>query len=501
MAKITRIEPNIPRKHERKKVAAYARVSMETELLHHSLSTQVSYFSSLIQSNPEWEYAGVYADEGITGTAIKNRDEFKRLIKDCEAGKIDIVLVKSVSRFARDTVDTLNTTRHLKDLGVDVYFEKENIHSISKEGELLLTLLASFAQAEAESISANEKWSVQKHFEKGESNTGILSYGYDWNSETKTMMINEEEAKWVRYIYEQYLAGKSIKALATEMKEKGVCGNRGNPLSRSTIRRILTSEHYVGDLLLQKYYNPTVHNVKRNNGEVEQILITDDHEPIVSREDFAKVQERLQHRARTADNYGYQKTFFAGLVKCGKCGYACNRVQTHGSTKGQPYIECNHRKIGECKMLPINENLLKEIMENEVGDRDKVEQITLFDDHIDFLLKDDTIKTHIREYVPNGYYQSPFSRNIDCGHCGSTVVRMSNHGRPAWFCNEKKHNRLACDCKYVREPELYEAATWAVGTTENLLMQLYLKIDRTVIYTDKIEFYMKEGGVKTWQRQ
>ena len=501
MAKITRIEPSIPKKHERKKVAAYARVSMETELLHHSLSTQVSYFSSLIQSNPEWEYAGVYADEGITGTAIKNRDEFKRLIKDCEAGKIDIVLVKSVSRFARDTVDTLNTTRHLKDLGVDVYFEKENIHSISKEGELLLTLLASFAQAEAESISANEKWSVQKHFEKGESNTGILSYGYDWNSETKTMTINEEEAKWVRYIYEQYLAGKSIKALATEMKEKGVCGNRGNPLSRSTIRRILTSEHYVGDLLLQKYYNPTVHNVKRNNGEVEQILITDDHEPIVSRGDFAKVQERLQHRARTADNYGYQKTFFAGLVKCGKCGYACNRVQTHAKTSGQPYIECNHRKTGECKMLPINESLLKEIMENEAGDRDKVEQITLYDDHIDFLLKDDTIKTHIREYVPNGYYQSPFSRNIDCGHCGSTVVRMSNHGRPSWFCNEKKQNRLACDCKYVREPELYKAATWAVGTSENLLMQIYLKIDRTVIYTDKIEFYMKEGGVKTWQRQ
>ncbi len=501
MAKVTLIEPNLPRLKERKKVAAYARVSMETELLHHSLSAQVSYYSSLIQDNPEWEYAGVYADEGISGTSINKRDEFIRLIKDCEGGKIDIVLVKSVSRFARDTVDTLNTTRHLKDLGVDVYFEKENIHSISKEGELLLTLLASFAQAEAESISANEKWSVQKRFEKGESNTGILSYGYDWNSETKTMTINEEEAKWVRYIYEQYLAGKSIKALATEMKEKGVCGNRGNPLSRSTIRRILTSEHYVGDLLLQKYYNPTVHNVKRNNGEVEQILITDDHEPIVSRGDFAKVQERLQHRARTADNYGYQKTFFAGLVKCGKCGYACNRVQTHGSTKGQPYIECNHRKIGECKMLPINENLLKEIMENEVGDRDKVEQITLFDDHIDFLLKDDTIKTHIREYVPNGYYQSPFSRNIDCGHCGSTVVRMSNHGRPAWFCNEKKHNRLACDCKFVREPELYEAATWAVGTSENLLMQIYLKIDRTVIYTDKIEFYMKEGGVKTWQRQ
>lgn len=501
MAKITRIEPNIPKKHKLKKVAAYARVSMETELLHHSLSTQVSYFSKLIQSNTEWKYAGVYADEGISGTAIKNRDEFKRLIKDCEAGKIDIVLVKSISRFARDTVDTLNTTRHLKDLGVDVYFEKENIHSMSNEGELLLTLLASFAQAESESISANEKWSVKKRFEQGIPNTCIRSFGYDWDAETKTMLINEEEAKWVRYIYEQYLAGKSIKALAVEMKENGVCGKRGDPLSRSTIRKVLTSEHYVGDLLLQKYFAANVHDIRRNKGEVEQILITDDHEAIISRDDFAKVQERISYRARTADNYGYEKTFFAGLVKCGKCGYACNRVQSKAQKKGKSYIECNHRKTGECKMLPINENLLKEIMLKEAGGRDEVDQITLFDDHIDFIMMDGKVKTHVRGYIPNGYYKTPFSRKISCGHCSGTAVRMKNHSKNVWICNAKKHDRNSCECKYVDDTELYEAATWAVGTSENLLMQIYLQIEKTVIYTDKIEFYMKEGGVKTWQRQ
>ena len=157
MANIRRIEPVLPRLKARKRVAAYARVSMETEQLHHSLSAQVSYYSALIQSSPEWEYAGVYADEGITGTATKHRDEFKKLMADCDAGKIDLVLVKSVSRFARDTVDTLKATRHLKDLGIDVYFERENIHSISKEGELLLTLLAAFAQAESQSISENIK--------------------------------------------------------------------------------------------------------------------------------------------------------------------------------------------------------------------------------------------------------------------------------------------------------------------------------------------------------
>lgn len=174
MANIRKIEPIIPRLTERKRVAAYARVSMETELLHHSLSAQVSHYSSLIQSNPEWEYAGVYADEGITGTSTRKREAFNRLMKDCDDGKVDLILVKSISRFARDTVDTLNATRHLKNLGVDVFFEREGIHSISGEGELLLTLLASFAQAEAESISANEKWSAKKRFEKGEPNTGIL---------------------------------------------------------------------------------------------------------------------------------------------------------------------------------------------------------------------------------------------------------------------------------------------------------------------------------------
>ena len=155
MAKIRKIESFVPRLTERKKVAAYARVSTDLGQQLNSLSAQVSYYSSYIQRNPEWEYVGVYADEGITGTSTKHRDEFNRLMEDCDAGKIDIVLVKSISRFARDTIDTLNATRHLKDMGIDVYFEKENIHSISDEGELLLTLLASFAQEESRRISEN----------------------------------------------------------------------------------------------------------------------------------------------------------------------------------------------------------------------------------------------------------------------------------------------------------------------------------------------------------
>lgn len=168
MAKITRIEPTVAELKPRKKVAAYARVSMESDRLNHSLSAQVSYYSNLIQKNPEWEFAGIFADSGISGTGIAKRTEFQRMLADCEAGKIDIILSKSISRFGRNVVDLLETVRHLKTLGIDVWFEKENIRSLSADGELMLGILAGFAEEESRSISENAKWSIQKKFERGE---------------------------------------------------------------------------------------------------------------------------------------------------------------------------------------------------------------------------------------------------------------------------------------------------------------------------------------------
>ena len=167
MRKIIKIEPTEPVLPRRKRVAAYARVSMECERLMHSMSAQISYYSELIQKNPEWEYAGVYADNFISGTETKKRQEFQRMISDCEKGLIDIILCKSISRFARNTVDLLETIRHLKDIGVEVRFEKENINSLSGDGELMLTILASFAQEESRSLSENVKWGIRKRFEKG----------------------------------------------------------------------------------------------------------------------------------------------------------------------------------------------------------------------------------------------------------------------------------------------------------------------------------------------
>ena len=207
MAIIRKIEPVLPRITVRKKVAAYARVSTDFGQQLNSLSAQVSYYSSYIQSNPEWDYVGVYADEGITGTSTKHRDEFNRLMEDCAAGKIDIVLVKSISRFARDTIDTLNAARHLKDMGIDVYFEKENIHSLSDEGELMLTLLASFAQEESRSISENVKWGIRKSFKEGIPNGHKSAYGYKWDGDM--FRIIPEQGEVVKEIFACFLEGEA----------------------------------------------------------------------------------------------------------------------------------------------------------------------------------------------------------------------------------------------------------------------------------------------------
>ena len=195
---VNKIEAKTPQMPRRKRVAAYARVSMESERLQHSLSAQVSFYSSLIQSNPAWEYVGVYADNGITGTKAEAREEFNRMIADCEAGKIDIVLTKSISRFARNTVDLLNTVRRLKELGVSVQCEKERIDSLTEDGELMLTLLASFAQEEIRSLSDNVKWGTRKRFEKGIPNGRFQIYGYRWEGDH--LVVHEEEAKIVRLI-------------------------------------------------------------------------------------------------------------------------------------------------------------------------------------------------------------------------------------------------------------------------------------------------------------
>ena len=246
MRKITKIEPTAPVVKQKKRVAALYVYLLDTERLQHSLSAQVSYYNDKIQKNPEWLFAGVYADNGISGTGTAKREEFNRLLADCEAGKIDLVLTKSISRFARNTVDLLETVRHLKEIGVEVWFERENIRSFDGDGELLLSILASFAQEESRSISENCKWGIRKRFEKGIPNGHFRIYGYRWEGDE--LLIVPEEAAVVRRIFQNFLDGKSRLETEREFAGEGITTRDGCRWVDSNIKKVLTNCTYTGDL-------------------------------------------------------------------------------------------------------------------------------------------------------------------------------------------------------------------------------------------------------------
>ena len=234
MKTVEKIERKLPVLKARKRVAAYARVSMESERMQHSLSAQVSYYSALVQKNPEWEYAGVFADYGISGTGTKKRDEFNSMLAECEAGNIDIILTKSIQRFARNTVDLLNTVRHLKELGIEVRFEKENINSLSGDGELMLSILASFAQEESRSISENVKWGTIKRFRQGIPNGKFSILGYEWQDDR--LVIIPEEAEIIRWIYVEYMKGASRIEIGRALMDRGIYTRQGKPWVDSNVK-------------------------------------------------------------------------------------------------------------------------------------------------------------------------------------------------------------------------------------------------------------------------
>ena len=335
--KITRIEPTVTTLTSQKKVAAYARVSMESDRLNHSLSAQVSYYSNLIQKNPAWIYAGVYADSGISGGGIRRRAEFKRMVEDCDAGCIDIVLCKSISRFARNTVDLLETVRHLKSLGIDVWFEKENIQSLSADGELMLGILAGFAEEESRSQSDNAKWSIQKKFERGEQ-WHAAAYGYRWDG--KSFVICEEEAEAIRVIYDNFLKDIPLSQTSRWLQK------HGHASSVPFIRYALRNMVYAGDVLLQRYIteNPRTHRIIENKGQLPRYYITDNHPAIIDRVTFEKVQKKIQasYDFNPAAHRIVKPSCFSAKIICGKCGahFVKGATRTNGHDGLQEHWFC-----------------------------------------------------------------------------------------------------------------------------------------------------------------
>lgn len=325
-SRITQIQfaPRVP--FEGKRVAAYARVSSGKDAMLQSLASQVSYYSDLIQKHCGWEYVGVYADEAKTGTK-DSRESFQRLLADCRAGKIDMVITKSISRFARNTVTLLSTVRELKMLGIDVFFEEQNIHSISADGELMLTILASYAQEESLSVSENQKWRVRKNFEEGKPwDCTMLGY----RVKDGVFQIVPEEAKTVRLVFSLFLEGYGKQAIANRLNEMGIPTRMNKSWCQATISKMFRNEKYAGDLLLQKTFR-TDHLSKQtqiNRGELPQYFVQEAHEPIIDRATFEAVQEELSRRAAAVTVNTGSETAFTGKIHCSICGKNYRRKTT-----------------------------------------------------------------------------------------------------------------------------------------------------------------------------
>ena len=342
-------------KYHQLRVAAYCRVSTEQEEQQNSYQVQIAYYTDLINRKKEWTLAGIFADEGISGTQAKKRPEFLKMIRLCKKQKIDIVITKSISRFARNTVDCLEYVRQLKDLGIGVIFEKENINTMTMTSEFMIALYGSFAQAESESISKNVSWGKQKAYAEGKvafQYSKLL--GYQKGADGKPEIV-PDEAETVHLIYELFLDGLSFTRIKNALESKGKLTAMGNQIwSESNIKSILKNEKYVGDVLLQKTFTVDciTKKVVKNNGERPMYLVTNHHAPIIDRDTFNRVQQELARRSskrkvsdKTTTEQGKYSSKYAlsELLICGNCGTLYRRCTWTAGGKKQIVWRCISR--------------------------------------------------------------------------------------------------------------------------------------------------------------
>lgn len=365
-------------KNRRLRVAAYCRVSTDGEEQISSYNSQLSYYREYISKNPDWVMAGIYADKAITGTKADKRPDFMRMINDCLNDEIDMVVTKSISRFARNTVDTLHYVRMLKERGIAIFFEEEHINTLSMDGELMLTVLSSVAQQEVHNTSEHVKKGLKMKMERGELVGFQGCLGYDYDQKTKALIVNKEEAETVRYIFKRYLEGAGATVIARELKELGYKTKNGNLEWRSSgILGIIGNEKYAGDILLGKTFTVDPISKRRlaNLGESDQFYLENHHEPIVSKEVYNQANEIRKKKAcpRRGMNQYNDKTreritraySFSSMLQCGYCGSALTRRVKYNS-KSNPQMriwQCMASTKGgkeKCgHSLAIDEDLLK----------------------------------------------------------------------------------------------------------------------------------------------
>lgn len=356
---VTVIPPTITRRTAenggqriRRRVAGYARVSTASDEQFTSYEAQVEYYTNYIQSHPDWEFVKVYTDEGISGLNTKNRDGFNSMIADALAGQIDLIVTKSVSRFARNTVDSLVTIRKLKEAGCECYFEKENIFTFDGKGEVLLTIMSSLAQEESRSISENVTWGQRKRFADGKVSMPYKHFlGYEKGPDGQPRVV-PEEAAIVRLIYDLFMSGKTTTAIAHQLTDEGIPTPSGKAVWReSTVKSILTNEKYKGDALLQKKFTVDFlqKKMKVNEGEVPQYYVEHSHEAIIAPELFERVQEEMARRQQLGRSYSGKSIFSSRLI-CGDCGkYLGPKVWNSTSKYRRTIWQCNNKFNGEHK--------------------------------------------------------------------------------------------------------------------------------------------------------
>ena len=317
------------------RVAAYCRVSTETEEQNSSYEVQVAHYTEFIKKNAEWEFAGIFADDGISGTNTKKREEFNRMIDECMEGNIDLVITKSISRFARNTLDCLKYIRQLKDKNISVFFEKENINTMDAKGEVLLTIMASLAQQESQSLSQNVKLGLQYRYQQGKvqvNHNRFMGYTKD---EEGNLIIVPEEAEIIKRIYREYLEGKSLAGIGRDLEKDDILTAAGKPRWRpETIKKILLNEKYIGDALLQKTFTVDFLTKKRvkNEGHVPQYYVENSHEAIIPKELFLQAQEELHRRNNIYTGADKNKRLYSSkyalstITFCGDCGDIYRRV-------------------------------------------------------------------------------------------------------------------------------------------------------------------------------
>lgn len=385
--KIEKASLEVPKK---KRVAAYARVSLGTDHMLHSLAAQVSFYSSLIQNEPEWEFAGVFADRQQTGTK-DNRPEFQRMLADCRKGLIDMILVKSVSRFARNTVTLLATVRELKALGIDVYFEEQNIHTISEVGEMMLSLFAVFAQEESKNVSENIKWRKRIDMKRGKVVPKKV-YGYDVVD--GHLIINQEEAEVVREMFRLYLEGNGFQNIANVLNENGTpspCGT--DRWHASVVNGIIGNEKMRGNVLYQTQFveDYLTKKERKNRGELPMYLHIGTHEGIVSDEFFEKAKAERERRSKAGGICDYDGVIFRKKIRC-PCGMHFGHSSAGKKWWTQSTWRCNghdKRNKAVCTAKDIPHDILMKVTAEALG-------LTEFDSDI-FLDQVEEI------YVPENY--------------------------------------------------------------------------------------------------